>query len=536
MIPNFRNQNLLASILITIYTIFAYQGVLHNGFVSYDDLTYLFENEHIRAGLSVNGMLWAFTSSYDANWIPITWLSHMADMSIFGTNPFGHHLVNLLLHTACALLLQQILVSMTGAVWRSAAVAALFALHPLHVESVAWAAERKDVLSALFFMLTITMYLRYAAERTLARYLSVMALYACGLAAKSMLVSLPFVLLLLDSWPLRRFASATTSQDNSTQMGIPSLILEKLPLIFLSLASCAITFIVQRKGGAVNDMINSPFSENAAHAMFNYVTYLSKTFWPSGLAVLYPYVHELSVWQVGGAIAFLTLLTILVIWQWNSRPYLTVGWLWFLITMVPVIGFVRIGVHSIADRYTYLPLIGIFIMVVWELANFLEFKRYGSVIAALLAITVFSTLSVATWKQTGYWKDSITLYEHALNTTEDNWLIHNNLGTEMTKRGMSSRAIWHFKEAVRIMPDYATSHQNLGSVLRSTGDTHGAIRAYQSAQKLNPNLADPYHQLGILFSRLGDNSSALEACEALERINPVSAQTLRALLTTGDHM
>lgn len=535
MIPNVREPTLLTSILIVISTFLAYQGILQNGFVSYDDLKYLSDNNHIRAGLSLDGIIWAFSSSYDANWIPLTWVSHMVDVSLFGINPLGHHLVNLLLHIANALLLHWLLVRTTGAVWRSAAVAALFALHPLHVESVAWAAERKDVLSALFLMLTITMYLRYVANRTTARYLAVIALYACGLAAKPMLVSLPFVLLLLDAWPLRRYISAKT-RWNSTKMSLLSLFIEKLPLIFLSIASCAITFIVQQKGGAVNDSIASPFSENVAHAMYNYLTYLSKTFWPSDLAVLYPYVHELSVWKLGGAIVFLALLTTLVIWQWNNRPYLAVGWFWFLITMVPVVGFVRIGVHSIADRYTYIPLIGIFIMLVWELANFLEFKRCGSVIATLLAIIIFPSLSVATWKQTGYWKDSISLYEHTLNVTRDNWLIHNNLATEMTKRGLNSKAMWHFNEAVKINPDYVTAHQNRGSVLMLTGDIYGAIRAYQSVLKVNPNLEDPYYQLSILFSRIGDNKSAYKAYEALERINPVKAHTLRELLTSKDHM
>ncbi len=490
--------NILVSIFIVFATFLAYWHILHNGFVGYDDVTYLMENDHVRAGLSVGGVIWAFSSSYDANWIPLTWLSHMADMSMFGPDPLGHHLVNLLLHIANVLLLHRLLTGMTGAVWRSAAVALLFALHPLHVESVAWAAERKDVLSTLFFMLTITAYLRYVAKRTVLRYLSVVVLYACGLLAKPMVVSLPFVLLLLDTWPLRRLAFAKTGQNNAVWMGTPALWLEKLPLVILAAVSCVVTFIVQRTGGAVNDTVNSPFSENAAHAACNYVTYLCKT--------------------------------LLAIWQWDRKPYLAVGWFWYLITMVPVIGLVRIGIHSIADRYTYIPLIGIFIMAVWELAHFLELKRHGKVIAALLTIVLFPTLGAATYKQAGYWHDSISLFEHTLNVTMDNWVIHNNLAAEMIKYGMNRKALWHVNEAIRIKPDYATAYQNLGALLSSLNDEAGAIRAYRSALEHNPKFTEAYYQLSLTYFQAGDHTAAFETCEALARLDPALALSLKKYL------
>lgn len=539
MVFNTRKKTLCAGALICIATLLAYGNIVHNGFVSYDDVRYLIENDHVRSGLTVDGFLWALTTTYDGNWIPLTRLSHMADMSMFGVNPLGHHLVSLGLHVINALLLMMILFRATGYLWRSAIVAALFALHPLHVESVVWAAERKDVLSALLFMLTIAAYIRYVAGRTVMRYLAAVMLFACGLAAKSMLVSLPCVLLLLDFWPLNRRGTGYDAASRLAEEPLSALILEKIPFVVLAAASSVITVIVQRQGGAMNEPgIDSPLV-NAAHASINYLRYLYKTIWPADLAVLYPYEETAPAWQVAGAVIVLVCLTFLVLRQWRARPCFAVGWLWFLITMIPVIGFVRVGVHSIADRYTYIPLIGLFIMAVWATAGVWPRRRTGAVAASFLVLTLFILLGMATRKQTAHWKDSSTLFEQALRVTSNNGVAHNSLASEMIKQGKYRQALWHVQEALRIDPSYTNAYINLGGALSGLDDLQGAIAAYKEALLHQPQpqfVPDVYYRLGMAYVYAGDWNKAYGTYELLQQIDPGMADALMKNLVITEKM
>jgi cytochrome c-type biogenesis protein CcmH/NrfG len=534
-----RNKSLCAGALICMATVLAYGNVIHNDFVSYDDVRYLFENNHVRSGLSVDGILWALTATYDGNWFPLTWISHMADMSMFGPSPLGHHLVSLGLHILNSLLLMWILVRTTGYLWRGAIVAALFALHPLHVESVVWAAERKDVLSTLLFMLTIAAYTRYVADRTVFRYLSVVVLYACGLAAKPMLVSLPCVLLLLDFWPLGRWMPGKIPDTGSSAQSFPKLVGEKIPLAVLAAASCLITIIVQSRGGAMNEPGTDSLAVNAAHAVVNYSTYLYKAVWPADLAVLYPYVASVSVWKVTGSVALLSFITVMALRQWQKRPYCAVGWFWFLITMLPVIGLVRVGLHSTADRYTYIPITGLFIIAVWATADLLVRYRRGAVTAALLVFPLFSILGIATWKQTAHWKNASTLFEQALRVTSDNWVAHNSIASEMIKQGMYRQALRHVQEAIRINPSYTDAYMNLGGALSGLDDLRGAIDAYKEALLHQPQpqfVANAYYMLSMAYSYAGNMKQALETCEILRQLDPASADVLEKNLFIAARM
>jgi len=534
-----RKKTFCAGALICMATVLAYGNVIHNGFVSYDDVKYLIENDHVRSGLTSDGILWALTATYDGNWFPLTWISHMADMSMFGANPLGHHLVSLGLHILNSLLLMWILVRTTGYLWRSAIVAALFALHPLHVESVVWAAERKDVLSALLFMLTISAYIEFVAKRTVFRYLAVVMLYACGLAAKPMLVSLPCVLLLLDFWPLNRCKPEDESVSGLSTQPLKALICEKIPLAVLAVASCIITISVQRRGGAMNEPgVDSPLA-NAAHAAINYLRYLCKTVWPADLSVLYPYVEKVSVWSVLGSFALLLGITLMVIRQWRSQRFYAVGWFWFLVTLVPVIGFVRVGVHSIADRYTYMPITGLFILAVWATADLLLRYRTGTKIVTFLVFVLLSIIGTATWKQAAHWKNSSTLFEQALRVTSDNSVAHNNIASEMIKQGMYRQALPHVQEALRINSAYTYAYINLGLALSAIGDLQGAIDAYKNALLRKPQpqfVPEVYYRLGMAYSYAGSMKQAFEISEILRQFDPAMAEVLKRNLIIAERM
>lgn len=506
--------------LITVSTLIAYWNVQYNGLIGYDDIKYLIENEPVRSGISIDSFKWALTATYDANWFPITWLSHMLDMTLFGSNPLGHHLENLFLHIANALLLMAILTRLTGHIWRSTVVALLFALHPLHVESVAWVAERKDVLSTLFFLLTIRSYVLYAALNSRSRYWIAVLLYICGLATKPMLVSLPAILLLLDFWPLRRirFGELRT---------VSLLLREKIPFALLSFASCVITYIVQKNGGAVIDRVDSTLTENVLHAFFNYIIYLRKTFWPTDLAAIYPYVSDLSLTSVAGAAAMIPAVSLLAVYLHKRLPYVTLGWFWFLIATAPVAGFVRIGAHSIADRYTYIPSIGLFIAAVWLLSDFLGGLRHEKVTAGLLTVAVMVPLTFLTWRQTTYWKDSVTLFEHTLNVTRNNWIAHGNIGAELLKYNRDQQAIWHLRESARINPKSYVAHYNIGVVLYRQGDRPGAINAFRKVIELNPAYTDAYFEAGRISYENGDKKSAYDIQASLAQLDPDLAESLQ---------
>jgi len=517
--------------------------VTGNGFVNYDDSLYVTDNSHVQAGLSLQGVKWAFTTGENANWHPLTWLSHMLDVELYDLKPWGHHLTSLLLHILNTVLLFLLLARMTGSLWRSGLVAALFGVHPLHVESVAWVAERKDVLSTLFWILTMWAYVRYAEHPGVKRYLPVAVLFALGLSAKPMLVTLPFVLLLLDYWPLRRYAEFKVqsskfnvgSQVANTQHPTPNtgstsprrLVWEKAPLFALAAASSIVTYIVQQKGGAVVTLEKYSTGVRAANALVAYVGYMAKMLWPGKLAVFYPHPDRgLPLWQVVGAGVVLALITGLVIRAGKPRPYLAVGWLWYLGTLFPVIGLIQVGSQAMADRYTYVALIGLFVMIAWapgeprpvkeqrggkrKSAPTSKLPHSHTPILPALALIAIAAIAVRSWAQAGYWQDGLTLYRHALDVTPNNAIMRYNMGVALARRGDVEQAMEHFQEAVRLQPNYAQVYHNMGVLLDSRGMRTEAIEAYREAVRLKPNLAESHNNLAVALYGRGDYAGAWE--------------------------
>ncbi len=518
---------LLIYLAIATATFIAFEEVRNNEFVSYDDSDYVTENEHVVKEITPESIRWAFTTSHVGNWHPLTWLSHMLDCELFGLNPKWHHLTNLVLHIANSLLLLWILRRMTGStsspqagsVWASAFVAGLFALHPLHVESAAWVAERKDVLSGLFWMLTIAAYVWYAERPGVKRYAAVFLSFGLGLMAKPMLVTLPFVLLLLDFWPLRRldrcggFAfSQSVSGKAACQTSASRLIAEKIPLFALVAASCVITYIVQKKEGAVTPVETLPLNYRMANAFISYIAYVAKTVFPRHLAVLYPYrLRTLSGWQPTAA--FLLLVCISAAFAYlgrKRRGYLLAGWLWYVGTLVPVIGLVQVGVQAFADRYMYLPSIGLFIIAAYGTADFFSKRTYHKIVPAVLGISILLGLGVCTHAQVEYWKDSMTLYRRALAVTKDNYKMHTIIASQLESEGKFTEAEEHYREALRILPDDPETNFLLGNLLRQQGKLDEAAEAYREAMRYEPDNADAHNNLGYILRTQGKFVEALE--------------------------
>ena len=438
-------------------------------FVNYDDDQYVFENAHVAGGLTADGLAWAFTRSHASNWHPLTWVSHMADCEIYGLgHPGGHHLTSVALHAATAILLFLLLLEMTAELWPSAFVAALFAVHPLHVESVAWVSERKDVLSGLFFVLTLAAYARYVRRPSVRRYLVMLGAFWLALLSKPMVVTLPLVLLLLDYWPLRRIMTGTSGKEarfrTERMSQVRRLVLEKIPLVVLGLTVAAVTYLVQ--GTARQSMPELTLPARAGNALVSYVSYLGKFVYPVRLAVFYPHPGTaLPLWQV--VTASLVLCGISAgVFAWGRRqPYLLVGWLWYLGMLVPVIGLVQVGYQAMADRYTYLPQIGIYMMLAWgavHLAGASPVRRRACAVAACIVVAL---LSVRAWRQTSYWRDSEALWMHALASTSRNYEAHHHLGKALAARGESDAAIAQYRLALEIRPDFVEAHNNLANVL-----------------------------------------------------------------------
>ncbi|MCK4752068.1 MAG: tetratricopeptide repeat protein [Planctomycetes bacterium] len=468
---------------LALATFIGFCQVRNNEFISYDDNTYITENPYVSGGISGESIVWAFTASHGSNWHPVTWISHMVDCQLFGLNAGAHHIVNLLIHIANTLLLFWVFKKMTGAIWCSGFVAAAFALHPLHVESVAWAAERKDVLSAFFWIVTIAAYNRYVKQPNVRKYLLVILFFALGLMSKPMLVTLPFVLLLLDYWPLGRFKN------------IKVLIIEKIPLFILAGISSVITFVVQQRTGAVSDISNVGFNFRVSNALVSYISYIAKMFWPVRLAILYPHqVDRLDIWQPMVCFILLVSVTIGVIYL--KRRYLTVGWLWYLGTLVPVIGLVQVGSQAMADRYTYLPLVGLFIMAAWGISEVLSKWRYRKIALAVSAVLIITAMLICTHKQVRIWANNFTLFGHTLAVTEDNYVIYYNLGHVYQSRGQIDKAIRQYRETIRIMPKHVKAYNNLGVSLRLQGKLDESISCYRQALMLNPYHTSAYYNLG----------------------------------------
>jgi tetratricopeptide (TPR) repeat protein len=536
-----KESSLLVYGLLFVFTFAVYWPVLNHEFVRYDDDKYVTENPNVKRGITRESLIWAFTSPHFHMWHPLTSLSHLLDCQLFGLNPTWHHLTNLLLHIASTLLLFGILKRMTAAFWPCLFVALAFAVHPLNVESVAWIAERKNVLSGLFWMLTIAVYIRYAERPGLCRFLLLVLVFALATLTKPMVVTLPFVLILLDYWPLGRLQwKRLSEQENFSKPGpeqagfqrasIRRLLLEKIPLFLLTIGLSAVTYIVQQKGGVVSDFGNVPLKYRAANALVSYVTYIRKMVWPSRLAVFYPHPFDkLPLWQVAASALLLITVSVAVFWFARSRKYLTVGWLWYMGTLVPVIGLVQVGAQARADRYTYLPFIGLFVIIAWGLPDLLAKWRYqkitlwGAALAALLA------LSVCTRMQLQHWRNNQTLFEHALAVTGDNFVMNNNYANILDKTGQPEKAIEHFNKALQMRPNSAEVHSNLGNVLRRLNRIDEAIMHYEKAIKLKPDLAEAHYNLAISYAGQGRTDEAIAKYLDALRFRPDDVDTLSNL-------
>ena len=527
--------DVLVCLLLVLATLTVYWQVKDHEFVNYDDDTYVTENHHLHNGLTRESVIWAFTATHGANWHPLTWLSHLVDFQLYGLSPTGHHLTNVFLHLVNTLLLFLLLKWMTGTLWRSAFVAALFALHPIHVESVAWVAERKDVLSTLFLLFTLLSYIRYVEKPGISGYLLTVLFFILGLMAKPMLVTLPFLLLLLDFWPLKRFTFGQSWQSRASKshhsintrnkMHLLYLLVEKIPFFTLAAISSVVTLIVQKSGEAVGTLAAYPLSIRIANALLSYVMYIIKMFWPQNLAVFYPHPGlSLPMWQAAGAGLLLLVISVAVTWVGRRYPYLPVGWLWYVGTLVPVIGLVQVGSQAMADRYTYVPLIGLFIIMAWGVTDLLGRWRYGKAALTLAATSVLSVLIVCATLQVSYWKDSLTLFEHALRVTENNSQMHNNLGNVLAERGDLEEAISHYTKAIKINPNYGEAQINLGVALAKRGKLEDAIRHYSAALRLKPNSPELHNNLGVALFGQGNTPGAIHHYLVAVQLKPDYAE------------
>lgn len=482
-------------------------------FISLDDADYVSDNPQVKAGLTWAGIRWAFTTTHACNWHPLTWLSHMADTTLFGPGPLGPHSTNLALHVANAVLLLLLLQRLTGSLWRSACVAALFALHPLRVESVAWVSERKDVLSAFFFLLTLYSYTHYVQrlQHRAVWYAGTLALFALGLLSKPMLVTLPCVLLLLDVWPLGR----TTF--------FKPLLREKLPFFALSAAACFATYYAQHQGGAIRTFMSLPFFQRLENACVAYVQYLGQTFRPVDLAIYYPLPAHWPVTTLFFALALLIALTAGALRQASGKPFIAFGWFWFIGMLVPVIGLVQVGNQSMADRYTYLPSIGLFILLVWGTAELVSNYKIRRVCLSLGLSLAVVALGFFTRIQLSHWHDSETLFRHTLAVTHNNFVAHYNLGSALLHLGRANEAIEQFEKALAIHPRYAEAHVDFGNALLLQQRPHDAIFHYQEAIKLQPPLGNAHYNLGTTLLQLGRLDEAIESLTHAAALQPQSA-------------
>jgi tetratricopeptide (TPR) repeat protein len=495
-------------VLLFLAVFLVFGQALGYSFVNFDDNDYVYANPHLAQGLTGEGIVWAFTTTDCHNWHPLTWLSYFLDYQLFGFAPWGYHLTNLLLHAATAIALFLVLREMTGNLWPSAFVAAVFAIHPLRVESVAWVAERKDVLSGLFFMLTLAAYVGYVRRPfSLARYVLLLAVFALGLMAKSMLVTLPFVLLLLDYWPLKRMAMSWR------------LLVEKLPLLAMSAAACAVAPLAQGEAMVQLDIV--PLSSRIANALVAYVAYVGQLFYPLGLAVFYSYrPNGIPSWQVAGAIVLLLAITAGAVVGWRRWPWLAVGWFWYLGMLVPVIGLVQVGSQSMADRYTYLPQIGLAIALAWGAGSALASWPHRAWAWGIVSALVLAASAGLAWRQTSYWCDNETLWKHTLECTPIAPIAHLNLGAALHDQGRLTEAIAEYQAALQFKPDYTDVLNNLGNALVESGRVDEAIVQYKKALQIRPDYAEAHNGLGVALGKTGHLDEAIAQCNQALEINP----------------
>jgi len=517
----------MISLFLILMIVMIYGQVGSFDFVNWDDGLYVTENVYVQKGLSEEGFIWAFTTSHAGNWHPITWLSHMLDCELYGLNPAGHHYTNIAFHIANTLFLFFILFRMTGALWKSAFVAALFATHPLHVESVAWVSERKDVLSTFFGLLMIGAYYRYIKAPDVKNYLLVILFLSLGLMSKPMLVSFPFVLLLLDFWPLKRIRFKNNYDQQSERSacygskGIFQLIVEKIPLFIIAVIFCILTFIIQRSGGVMVPLQALSLKTRIANALISYVSYVLKAIWPQNLAYYYPYsIGTFSVWQICGAILLITSVILGAIYLSRQYPYVPVGLFWYFGTLVPVIGLVQVSSQAMADRYTYIPLIGLFIVIVWGVPDILKKWHYRKIFPFVSAIIILSALTTRAFFQTSHWKNSIALFENAVKIDENNNHALNNLATALADKGRYDEAFMYLSRTLKMDPQRKDVRMNLANILFIRGKPDEAISKYREILQTDSEDADVHYNLACVLSSQKKYDEAMLHYKETLRIDP----------------
>jgi len=554
-------HKIIVYIILAVVTFAVYWQMHTFDFINFDDVSYVIENPHIRSGITLKGFLWAFGTKYNDLWNPLIWHSFMADYQLYGLNAGGYHVTNLILHILSTLLLLWLFHRMTGSVWRSAFIAAVFAFHPLHVESVAWVSERKDTLSAFFWMLTLCLYVWYTEKTIIKRYIPVLIAFACALMSKPMVVTLPFVMLLLDYWPLNRLqsreiekkpevipaaANQEKKQSKSKRKAMPGKVSsppsvqqsseakiggivplwqlkEKAPFFILS----AILVIISLYNPNVSTGKLIPLSDRIANALVTFVVYLGKTFLPYNMAIYYPFPSHIPVWQVVGASLLIILITVSVVVMMKRLPYLFAGWFWYTITIAPVIGIIQVSISSpyaMADRYHYLPSIGLAVILAWGIPSLIKREDIQKKILLPAGIIVIAVLAALTWIQCGYWKNSIELWNHALKVTKDNYIAYNNRGTVYISLGQNEPAMNDYNEAIRLKPDYADAYNNRGNIYKKLGQYRLAIEDNNKAIELNPYSYKYYNNRGNTYSILGQYQLAVEDYNQAIRLNPYFAE------------
>lgn len=512
-----KHKKIIAGILLVIAVLAVYWQVQYFDFVNYDDQVYVTENLHVQKGLNGESIKWALASQDAAFWHPLTWLSLMLDFQLFRLNPAGYHWTNLLLHLANTLLLFIVMQRMTGALWRSGFAAALFALHPLHVESVAWIAERKDVLSAFFWMATMGAYAFYVERPGFGRYLAVVTLFGLGLMAKPMLVTLPFVFLLLDYWPLRRFQ---ITQVNIRERSFLKLLAEKIPLLVMVVIASMLVYSTQQKAGALTALDSLPLGVRIGNAAVSYVTYMFKMIIPVNLAAFYPHPGKSAVWLVLTSFMVIIFISSFALKYLKRLPYFAVGWFWFLGTLVPVIGLVQVGAYAMADRFTYLPLVGLFVIIAWAGYDFLKDLRYGKIIWSSVSVMVLLFMGIISWHQISHWQSGVSLFRHMVLVTENNYFAYNGLGHALWQKGQYAEAAGNYENSLKIKPDYAEAHNNYGILWMSLGDISKAEYRFREAIRFKKNYASAYNNLGSVYVKQERLKEAMDCFKMSVKIDP----------------
>ncbi len=527
MIDLFRKYKVFVICLMLSFSVMVlFWQAQDHGFILYDDNLYVTENQHVQKGLSRESLSWALTATDAGFWHPLTWLSLMLDYQVYGLNAGGYHRTNVLLHMVSTILIFLVFFRMTHATGESALIAALFALHPLHVESVAWVSQRKDVLSTAFWLLTMLMYVRYTERPGTYRYLLVVSFFVLGLMSKPMVVTLPIVLLILDYWPLRRFPARFYRLPETVKFTEASplrLIAEKIPLLVLAAGLTGLTFYTEGKIGALKSLEMFPFDVRAANAVVSYAGYIWKTLWPVSMAIVYPHPGMLPGWQVGLSGAVLLSITLIVFFRIKQDPFLFTGWFWYVLTLVPVIGLVQIGGHGMADRYTYIPLIGLFVIMAWGGSRLLSGWRHGRGFLLIGWGIVLSILAVLSWQQNQCWRNSITLFQHAILVTERNYLMYNNLGAAFFQQGNLNEAMACFEKSTRIKPDYADAFNNMGFVMALRGRQDQAVFYYLKALERKPDSEKAHTNLANALTAQGKLEEAVYHYREALKIRPDDA-------------